>query len=77
MIQNVRRLLMREYFLRQMQEQLSKLWTFKTGGIIAASAAVVEGTVYVGSWDGYEYALDQMTGTLKWKTFLGITIPAS
>ncbi|HEY4037118.1 MAG TPA: PQQ-binding-like beta-propeller repeat protein [Ktedonobacteraceae bacterium] len=55
--------------------QLSKLWTFKTGGTIAASAAVVDGTVYVGSWDGYEYALDQMTGTLKWKTFLGVTHP--
>ena len=55
--------------------QLSKLWTFKTGGTIAASAAVVDGTVYVGSWDGYEYALDQMTGMLKWKTFLGITNP--
>jgi len=55
--------------------QLSKLWTFKTGGTIAASAAVVDGTVYVGSWDGYEYALDQMTGKLKWKTFLGITKP--
>lgn len=55
--------------------QLSKLWTFKTGGSIAASAAVVDGTVYVGSWDGYEYALDEMTGNLKWKTFLGITKP--
>jgi len=55
--------------------QLSKLWTFKTGGTIAASAAVVGGTVYVGSWDGYEYALDQMTGKPKWKTFLGITKP--
>jgi outer membrane protein assembly factor BamB len=53
--------------------QLSKLWTFKTGGPIAASAAVVEGTVYIGSWDGYEYALDQMTGQVKWKKFLGIT----
>ncbi len=55
--------------------QLSKLWTFKTGGVIAASAAVVDGTVYIGSWDGYEYALDQMTGKQKWKTFLGITKP--
>ena len=55
--------------------QLSELWTLKTGGTIAASAAVVDGTVYVGSWDGYEYALDQMTGKVKWKTFLGITKP--
>ncbi len=31
------------------------------------------GVVYVGSWDGYEYALDATTGRMKWKTFLGIT----
>jgi polyvinyl alcohol dehydrogenase (cytochrome) len=42
--------------------------------VIAASATVVDGTVYVGSWDGYEYALDVATGSLKWKTFLGITV---
>jgi outer membrane protein assembly factor BamB len=53
--------------------QLAKLWSFKTGGVIAASATVVSGTVYVGSWDGYEYALDALSGALKWKTFLGIT----
>ena len=34
--------------------QLVKLWSFQTQGIIAASAAVVSGTVYFGSWDGYE-----------------------
>ena len=53
--------------------QLAKLWSFKTGGVVAASATVVGGIVYVGSWDGYEYALDAATGALKWKTFLGIT----
>jgi len=52
---------------------LKKLWAFKTGAPIAASAAVVGGVVYVGSWDGYEYALDATTGRMKWKTFLGIT----
>ena len=53
--------------------QLTLNWTFKTGGVIASSATVTGGTVYVGSWDGYEYALDAATGTLKWKTYLGIT----
>src|SRR5579859_6803324 len=53
---------------------LTKLWSFQTGDIVAASAAVVNGIVYVGSWDGYEYALDEITGALKWKTFLGRTI---
>src|SRR5579859_1255095 len=53
---------------------LTKLWSFQTSDIVAASAAVVNGIVYIGSWDGYEYALDEMTGALKWKTFLGRTI---
>jgi outer membrane protein assembly factor BamB len=53
--------------------QLQKLWAFKTGGGVAASPIVAGGVVYVGSWDGYEYALDAATGALKWKTFLGVT----
>ncbi len=53
--------------------QLALQWAFKTGGVIASSPTVVGGTVYVGSWDGYEYALDAVTGQQKWKTFLGQT----
>ncbi len=53
--------------------QLAKQWAFKTGGGIAAEPVIVNGTVYVGSWDGYEYALDALTGALQWKTYLGIT----
>jgi outer membrane protein assembly factor BamB len=52
---------------------LRPLWTYKTGGVIAASATVVGGVAYVGSWDGYEYALNATTGALIWKTYLGIT----
>ena len=52
---------------------LVSLWSFKTGGVIASSPTIVGTTVYVGSWDGYEYALDAQTGGLKWKTFLGKT----
>jgi outer membrane protein assembly factor BamB len=57
--------------------QLIPLWTYKTGGTIAAQAAIVGGTLYVGSWDGYEYALNASTGALLWKTSLGITTPSS
>jgi len=57
--------------------QMTRLWRYQTGGGVAASPTVVGGEVYVGSWDGYEYALDAATGTLKWKTFLGITNGAS
>ena len=53
--------------------QLALKWAFKTGGPIAASPTVVGGIVYVGSWDGYEYALNATTGALVWKTFLGQT----
>jgi len=34
---------------------------------IIASPAIVDGTVYVGSRDGFMYALDQATGTRKWR----------
>src|SRR5262249_57875029 len=43
--------------------QLTLLWSYTTGGIIASSPTVVGGVVYVGSWDGYEYALDATNGT--------------
>ena len=52
---------------------LTKLWSFSTGGPIAAQPAIVNGVAYVGSWDGYEYALNTSTGAVIWKTFLGIT----
>lgn len=54
--------------------ELTKLWSFQTGGGVASSPAEVGGTVYIGSWDGYEYALDEATGALKWKTYLGKTV---
>src|SRR3979411_2528433 len=45
--------------------QLTPQWAYKTGGTIAASATVVGGVVYVGSWDGYEYALNASDGTKR------------
>jgi outer membrane protein assembly factor BamB/regulation of enolase protein 1 (concanavalin A-like superfamily) len=53
--------------------QLTKLWSFATGGPVATTPTVSAGTAYFGSWDGYEYAVDATTGALRWKTFLGIT----
>ena len=41
--------------------------------MIASSPTVVNGVAYVGSWDGYEYALNAANGTLIWRTNLGIT----
>ncbi len=52
---------------------LKRKWAFATGGPIATSASIVGTTAYIGSWDGYEYAVNTGTGTLIWKRFLGIT----
>ena len=53
---------------------LKEKWAFATGGPIATSASVVGTTAYVGSWDGYEYAINTATGAQIWKSAnLGIT----
>jgi polyvinyl alcohol dehydrogenase (cytochrome) len=46
---------------------LRQAWYFPTGDAVTATPTVVAGTVYVGSWDGYFYALNLSTGTLRWK----------
>jgi outer membrane protein assembly factor BamB len=48
-------------------EQLEVRWTFKTKDAVEGSAAIVRGTVYVGSQDEYLYAIDLATGKEKWK----------
>jgi len=42
-------------------------WKFHTHGSIVSSPAVANGTLYVGSHDGYLYALNSDSGALKWK----------
>jgi eukaryotic-like serine/threonine-protein kinase len=42
-------------------------WKFKTNGYVISSAAVVAGVAYVGSTDGFLYAIDAESGTQKWK----------
>ena len=42
------------------------LWNFTTGGAVESSPVVANGIVYVGSDDGYIYALDASTGTKVW-----------
>jgi outer membrane protein assembly factor BamB len=48
-------------------KRLKKAWFFETGDAVTATPTVVNGTVYVGSWDGYFYAVDLARGTLRWK----------
>lgn len=46
--------------------KLKLAWTFTTGDAVSASPAVVNGVVYVGSWDGNFYAIRAHTGSLVW-----------
>ena len=41
-------------------------WTFECGEAITSSAAIVDGTVYVGSEDAGLFAIDLATGKLRW-----------
>lgn len=51
-------------------DQLDEKWTFKTGDAIESAPAVVDGVVYVSSLDKHLYALDLVSGKLKWKVKL-------
>jgi polyvinyl alcohol dehydrogenase (cytochrome) len=50
---------------------LTQLWADTAGGAISAEPIQVNGVVYYGSWDGFEYAVDAATGTQLWSAFLG------
>ena len=45
---------------------LTEVWFHPTGDVVSASPAVVGSAVYVGSWDGYFYALDAQSGRQNW-----------
>ena len=49
---------------------LRQAWFFPTGDAVTATPTVVDGTVYVGSWDDYFYAVNLRTGSLRWKVRL-------
>jgi outer membrane protein assembly factor BamB len=50
---------------------LELLWKFKTNSSSRYSPAISDDTVYIGSDDGYVYALDAATGTEKWEYKVG------
>src|SRR5262245_40852423 len=54
-------------------QNLKLKWKYTIPGVIAAQPIVVGDMVYVGAWDGFLYALDRETGTLRWKIELGRT----
>jgi eukaryotic-like serine/threonine-protein kinase len=42
-------------------------WSYTTGGEVVAAPVIFSNLVYVGAENGYEYALNQASGTLAWK----------
>jgi polyvinyl alcohol dehydrogenase (cytochrome) len=54
-------------------QNLHYSWKFTTGGDLVASPTIVAGVMYIGSWDGNEYAINLTTHQQIWKQFLGIT----
>ena len=46
---------------------LKVLWSYDAGDVIESSAAIADGTAYVGSGKGELLALDLWSGKLKWK----------
>ena len=61
----------------RLRPPLKLLWVFASDGTIESSPAVVEGVVYIGSCDGFLYALDAKSGRLKWKFKAGGAIVSS
>jgi outer membrane protein assembly factor BamB len=52
---------------QKLPDKLEILWKFETKDTIEGTAAIANGTVYVGSLDENLYALDLKSGQQKWK----------
>jgi eukaryotic-like serine/threonine-protein kinase len=52
-------------------------WRFLTDGDVIGSPTVVGDVVYIGSGDGFMYALDRTTGVVRWKRDMGSPIASS
>ncbi len=52
-------------------------WSYTTGGLVLSSPAVVDGVVYVGSYDDNVYALKASTGAKLWSFTTGAAVPSS
>jgi outer membrane protein assembly factor BamB len=51
--------------------RLVEAWNVSTNGSAMSAPIVVEGTVYWGEWNGYEYAANATDGRVLWSTYLG------
>jgi outer membrane protein assembly factor BamB len=53
------------------------LWSYTTGDSVRSSPAVVDGRVYIGSWDYNMYCLDADTGDFIWSYTTGSIVTSS
>jgi outer membrane protein assembly factor BamB len=58
-------------------DRLSVVWSQKTGGAIVSSPTVSQDTVYIGSGDGFLYALARADGSVRWKAKTGGAVDGS
>ncbi|MFI5414216.1 MAG: PKD domain-containing protein [Candidatus Lutacidiplasmatales archaeon] len=49
---------------------LTQVWKYAVNGSVNSAPIVVNGTVYFGSWAGFEYAIHAANGTLEWAKYL-------
>ena len=57
-------------------DSLKEVWKFKTGGPIRSSAVIDDGLVFVGSDDGWVYAIELRTGKQLWRFQTGAEVEA-
>ena len=55
----------------------SLMWNYTTGGVVYASPVVADGFVFIPSYNGRLYALDEYTGSLIWSFTSGSNIVAT
>src|SRR2546427_10526685 len=53
------------------------MWSYLTGSSVYASPAVSDGLVFIPSWDGTLYVIDENTGQVKWSFNTGAPIFSS
>ncbi len=51
---------------------LTEDWTLPENGSDFSAPIVVGGTLFYGSWNGYEYAVNTSSGSVEWSQYLGI-----
>jgi formylglycine-generating enzyme required for sulfatase activity/outer membrane protein assembly factor BamB len=59
------------------QGPVSVKWEFDTKGAVKSSPVMVKGIIYIGSNDGYVYAINAEVGSLVWKYHTGAAVSAS